>query len=79
MDTKALTNDTTLTWQPVPRAVRYEVLRRSTSDPTWTAVDDAGTGTTAALRYSKDNWLFGVRAVDADGHRSPAGYPTPLR
>ncbi len=79
MDTKALDNNTTLSWPPVPRAVRYEVLRRSTSDPVWTAVDDAGAATTATLKFSKDNWLFGVRAVDAEGHRSPAGYPTPVR
>ena len=79
VETKALTNDTTLTWQAVPRAVRYEVLRRATTDPLWTSVDDAGTATTATLKFSKDNWLFGVRAVDAEGHRSPAGYPTPVR
>jgi hypothetical protein len=79
MDTKQLSNDTTLSWQPVPRAVRYEVVRRSTTDPVWTAVDDAGGATTMTLRYSKDNWLFGVRALDAEGHRSPAGYPTPVR
>jgi len=79
MDTKALTNDTTLTWQPVPRAVRYEILRRATSDPLWTNVDDAGNTMKATLKFSKDNWLFGVRAVDAEGHRSPAGYPTPVR
>jgi hypothetical protein len=79
MDTKQLANDTTLSWQPVPRAVRYEVVRRSTSDSLWTDVHDAGAATSATLKYSKDNWLFGVRAVDAEGHRSPAGYPTPVR
>ncbi len=79
VETKVLTNDTTLTWQPVPRAVRYEVLRRSTNDPLWTDVVDAGSATKAALKFSKDNWLFGVRSVDAQGHRSPAGYPTPVR
>jgi Peptidase family M28 len=79
VDTKNLTNDTTLTWQPVPRAVRYEILRRATTDPQWTDVEDAGSATSATLKYSKDNWLFGVRAVDAQGHRSPAGYPTPVR
>jgi hypothetical protein len=79
VETKVLTNDTTLTWQPVPRAVRYEVLRRSTTDPLWTDVTDAGTATTATLKFSKDNWLFGVRSVDAQGHRSPAGYPMPVR
>jgi hypothetical protein len=79
VETKQLTNDTTLTWQPVPRAARYEVLRRSTTDPVWTDLQDAGTATAATLKFSKDNWLFGVRAVDAQGHRSPAGYPTPVR
>jgi hypothetical protein len=79
VETKALTNDTTLNWQPVPRAVRYEVLRRSTTDPLWTNVEDAGSATTATLKFSKDNWLFGVRSVDAQGHRSPAAYPTPMR
>jgi hypothetical protein len=79
VETKALTNDTTLAWQPVPRAVRYEVLRRSTTDPLWLSIDDAGAVTTATLKFSKDNWLFGVRAVDAQGHRSPVGYPTPVR
>jgi Zn-dependent M28 family amino/carboxypeptidase len=79
VDTKALTNDTTLHWQPVPRAARYEVLRRATTDPFWTDVQDAGAATSVTLKYSKDNWLFGVRAVDAEGHRSPAGYPTPVR
>jgi len=79
VETKALTNDTTLTWQPIPRAARYEILRRSTTDALWTNVADAGTSTTATLKFSKDNWLFGVRAVDAEGHRSPAGYPVPVR
>jgi hypothetical protein len=79
VETKQLTNNTTLTWQPVPRAVRYEVLRRSTTDPAWTNLEDAGSATTATVKFSKDNWLFGVRAVDAEGHRSPAGYPTPVR
>ncbi len=59
--------------------MRYEILRRATSDPLWTNVDDAGNTTKATLKFSKDNWLFGVRAVDAQGHRSPAGYPTPVR
>ncbi len=79
VDTKALTNDTTLSWEPVPRAVRYEVVRRLTTEPTWTAVDDAGNATHMTLKLSKDIWQFGVRAVDAQGHRSPAGFPTPMR
>jgi hypothetical protein len=26
---------------------------------------------------TKDNFLFGVRAVDRDGHRSVVSFPTP--
>ena len=51
VETKVLTNDSTLTWQPVPRAVRYEVLRRATSDPVWTNVADAGAATTVTVKY----------------------------
>jgi hypothetical protein len=79
VDVKQLTNDTTLFWDPVPRAVRYEVVRRLTTEPTWTAVQDAGSATRITLPVSKDQWQFGVRAVDALGHRSQAGFPTPAR
>jgi hypothetical protein len=79
VDVKQLTNDTTLFWDPVPRAVRYEVVRRLTTEPTWTAVQDAGSATRITLPVSKDQWQFGVRAVDAQGHRSQAGFPTPVR
>jgi hypothetical protein len=27
---------------------------------------------------SKDNFFFGVRAIDKDGNRSPVTYPRPL-
>ncbi len=77
--TKALTNDTTLGWTPVPGATRYQVVRRLTTDADWTAVSDAGTGTSVTLPLSKDDWIFGVRAVDAAGHVSVAAYPLPQR
>ena len=79
VDTKALTNDTTLFWDPVPRAVRYEVVRRLTTEPTWSAAQDAGNVTRITLPLSKDIWQFAVRAVDTQGHRSQAGFPTPVR
>ena len=28
---------------------------------------------------SKDNYFFGVRAVDKDGNKSPVVYPRPMR
>ena len=77
--TKELTNDTTLAWDAVPRAVRYEVVERSTTDPQWSSVQDAGAATSVTLNVSKDNAIFGVRSVDAQGHRSLAAFPTPVR
>ncbi|HTJ26760.1 MAG TPA: M20/M25/M40 family metallo-hydrolase [Candidatus Limnocylindria bacterium] len=77
--THELTNDTTLTWDAVPRAVRYEIVRRATTDPVWTSVQDAGDVTHVTLQASKDDWIFGVRSVDAQGHRSVAAFPTPVR
>ncbi len=76
---KGLTNDTTLGWSPVPGAARYEVVRRKTTDSSWTHVTDAGQANSATLPFSKDDWLFGVRAVDAQGHASVATYPLPQR
>jgi hypothetical protein len=31
------------------------------------------------LPFSKDNWLFAVRAVDAQGHRGVPAFPLPVR
>lgn len=77
--TRVLTNDTTLEWTPVPHAVSYEIVRRATTEATWTNASDAGNVTSATVPYSKDNWLFGVRAVDAQGHRGVVAFPTPVR
>lgn len=75
--TKDLTNDTSLSWEAVPGAIGYEIVRRLTTEPTWTHSDPVGNVTQATLPYSKDNWIFGIRAVDAEGHRSVAASPTP--
>ncbi len=77
--TKALDNRTQLTWTPVPGAVTYEVVRRRTTDAVWTEVTDVGNVTEVTLPYSKDTWLFGVRAVDAQGHHGVPTFPLPLR
>jgi len=45
----------------------------------WTDVTDVGNVTTATLPYSKDNWLFAIRAVDAQGHRGVPAFPMPQR
>jgi hypothetical protein len=79
IDTTQLTNETTLRWQrgTEPDLAGYEVLWRETTAPDWTDVLAVGDVTTVTIDLSKDNVFFGVRAVDADGHRSPAAAPQP--
>jgi hypothetical protein len=77
--TRALDNRTQLTWTAVPGAATYEVVRRRTTDAVWTEVADVGNVTAVTLPYSKDNWLFAVRAVDAQGHRGVPAFPLPVR
>ena len=79
MQTKDLDNDTTLTWEPSAGAAAYEVVSRSTKAPDWEYVQTISSGTRATLKVSKDNVIFGVRAVDAAGHRSLPGVPEPER
>jgi hypothetical protein len=79
--TKDLENDSTLTWEASPggRAAEYEVLWRSTTSPEWEHVEKFGGVTRATLKLSKDNVIFAVRAVDAEGHRSLPVVPVPER
>ena len=77
--TAELTNDSELTWTASPGAARYELVWRPTPEDQWTDVIDAGNGTSVRVDLSKDNVFFGVRAVGADGRRSPAAFPTPQR
>ena len=79
MQTKALDNDTTLTWEPSSGAAAYEVVWRSTKAPDWEYVQTVSSGTRATLKVSKDNVIFGVRAVDTAGHRSLPVVPEPER
>jgi len=79
MLTKNLDNDTTLTWQASPGAVGYEVVRRATSAPDWERAEAVGGATRATVKVSKDNVIFGVRALDAAGHRSLPVVPEPER
>ena len=79
MLTKELENDTHLTWEASPGAVSYEVVWRATSSPDWEHVQTVTSATSAVLKVSKDNVIFGVRAVDAVGHRSLPLVPEPER
>ena len=79
--TKSLENDSQLAWDasPTGQVAYYEVVWRSTTEPTWAQGKRVGTETTAKLPVSKDNVVFGIRAVDAQGHRSIVVTPVPER
>lgn len=80
-----LENGTRLRWDaPDPTAnpeeiAGYEVVVRTTTAATWQLAKDAGFAGEATLDMSKDNWLYGVRAYDADGYRSPVSFAVPVR
>ncbi len=76
---KSLGYDTTLAWNADPAAASYDVVWRTTTEPTWTHERQVGPVTSATLPLSKDDWIFGVRAVDRAGHASVAAYPAPVR
>jgi hypothetical protein len=76
---RSLGYDTTLQWQPVNGAARYELVWRTTNESEWTYSKDVGNVTSATLPISKDDWIVGVRAVDRAGHASVAAYPQPIR
>ncbi|MBO6513922.1 MAG: M28 family metallopeptidase, partial [Phycisphaerales bacterium] len=79
--TADLTNDTTLRWTRSPESdtAGYEVVWRATTDSDWTKFEDVGDTTEATIDLSKDNWIFGVRAYDEEGYRSPVTYPYSAR
>jgi Peptidase family M28 len=73
---KMTENGSTLTWEaPAGGGVaHYEVLWRETTSNSWQYVKQVAAGSTegpvtVSLPISKDNVIFGVRAVDAKGHR----------
>ena len=80
--TRALDNNTELTWQPgafTPPGTTYEVVWRDTASMQWQHAVNAGAGNGIKLDVSKDNVLFGVRAVSSNGQRSLPVPPLPAR
>lgn len=76
---QVLTNSTTLNWDANtdPDLAGYEVVWRETTASDWTNAIPVGNVTTVTLPVSpKDNFQFGVRAVDRAGHHSPVAFPT---
>ena len=81
--TEAPDNNTELSWQApagFPAGASYEVVWRATDAPMWTNSQEvAGSATGVTVPLSKDDVVFGVRTVDAAGHRSVAVYPAVTR
>jgi hypothetical protein len=79
--TKDLENDSTLTWEAPAggRAAAYEVLWRATTSPEWEHAQNVGNVTHTTLNLSKDNVIFAVRALDAEGHLSLPAVSLPER
>jgi hypothetical protein len=84
--TTKLDNGTTLTWKApagAPAGTHYELLWRETTAPDWqyvqsipaTGAADPLTPLTLTVPISKDNVVFGLRAVDAAGHRGLVATP----
>ena len=81
LETQKLENDSTLMWEASPdgQAASYEILWRPTTSPDWEQAIPAGNVQQVTAPLSKDNVVFGVRAVDAQGHRSLPVLPQPSR
>ena len=79
IEAQKLVNDSTLLWDPSPdgRATSHEILWRATTSSDWEHLAPAADPKQATLRLSKDNVIFGVRAVDAQVHRSLVVLPRP--
>lgn len=79
VDTTVLDNDTRLQWivSNSTNVASYEVVWRPTIAPFWTHMLDVGKVGNVTLPLSKDNVIFGVRAVGTNGYKSPATYPFP--
>ena len=78
--TSGLTNKTSLKWE-APKGKKpagYYVVMRETTSPVWERKFYI-TDTKAELGYSKDNYIFGVQSVDAEGHESMVVMPMAVR
>jgi hypothetical protein len=76
-----LSNDTELKWDAnkEPDLAGYEIVWRDTTAATWTNSRAVGNVLNFTMKgMSKDNYFFGIRAVDKEGNRSPVSYPLPL-
>jgi hypothetical protein len=79
--TDKLENDSNLVWQPnnEPDLAGYRIVWRETTAANWQGSVFVGNVTQGTVKLSKDNYFFGVQAVDKDGNVSVATYPMPQR
>lgn len=80
IETSRLENDTRLHWAAnrEPDLAGYRIVWRETTAPFWEHSVDVGLVTEFTVKgVSKDNVIFGLKAVDTAGHASPAVYPQP--
>ncbi len=80
--TNRLADNTELKWEANKETDLggYEIVWRDTTAATWQQSRAVGNVLTYTIKgLSKDNYFFGVRAVDKDGNRSPATFPRPVR
>lgn len=59
-----------VSWHEIPGAVRYEVLFRRTTAPTYEKIYQAGAATSFLLPDQLDDGWAAVRAIGPNGHRS---------
>lgn len=79
--TTRLSNDTELKWDGNADAdlAGYEIVWRETASAEWTNSFNVGNVTNFLVKdRSKDNYFFGVRAVDKNGNKSPITFPRPV-
>lgn len=80
--TSQLEYSTAVRWNPnlEPDIAGYKILIRKTVSPHWERIIDVGNMTTYTVGdFSKDNYLFGLRAYDRDGNESIVAFPRPGR
>jgi len=80
VEASTLSTDTQLEWtaNTEPDLAGYEIVYRDTTEPFWSHVIEVGNVTSFTVKnITKDNFLFGVRAVDTDGNRSVVTFPVP--
>ncbi len=80
MNTAQLENDTVLSWDANRDhdIAGYRIVWRDTNSAFWQGGQDVGNVTQFRVKSkSKDNYFFGVQAIDHTGNRSVATFPMP--